>query len=358
MSATPDIGTLKQQWYELKTAQPRLRARDAAKKLNISEAQLVALSCGSDATRLRPEWAQIIERIPGLGRVMALTRNESAVHEKKGIYENISSTPAFGLVVGEDIDLRLFWTSWHSAFAVRSETARGPLDSIQFFDSYGTAIHKIYLTAESNREAYLQIIHDFIHDDQSPEEIVQQEPAYSEPSLPEGFDSEAFRAEWAALRDTHDFFPLLRKFKLERRQSFVEAGTKYAYQVATTSVRTILNGAAATGLEIMVFVGNRGALQIYTGRVKHLLPMEEWFNIMDPGFNLHLRETDIHEVWVVRKPTDDGIVTSLELLDNKGNLIAMLFGKRKPGIPELTQWREAIHLLRPLGEQQPASESV
>ncbi len=355
MSATPDIETLRQQWLDLRSALPRLRARDAAKKLNISEAQLVALSCGSDATRLRPEWAQLIERIPGLGHVMALTRNESAVHEKKGVYENISSTPIHGLVVGEDIDLRLFWHSWHSAFAVRSETARGPLDSIQFFDTYGTAIHKIYLTSDSDREAYLQLVGDFIHDDQSPEHSVQPEPEHAETSLPENFDGEAFRAAWTALRDTHDFFPLLRKFKLERRQAFVEAGSEYAYQVATTSVRTILNGAAATGLEIMVFVGNRGAIQIHTGHIKHLLPMEEWFNIMDPGFNLHLRETDVHEVWVVRKPTDDGIVTSLELLDSKGDVIAMLFGKRKPGSPELGEWREAIHLLRPLGEHQSAA---
>lgn len=348
MSATSDIGILQQQWQELKSAQPKLRARDAAKKLNISEAQLVALSCGTDAIRLRPEWAQIIERVPEMGHVMALTRNESAVHEKKGTYENISSTPIHGLVVGEDIDLRLFWHAWHSAFAVRIETPRGPMDSLQFFDAYGTAIHKIYLTPESNREAYQRIVNDFQHENQSQEETVKPEPEHVQAGLPEGFNAEEFRAAWAALRDTHDFFPMLRKFKLERRQAFTEIGTEYAYQVATSSVHTVINGAAATGLPIMIFVGNRGAFQIYTGPVKHVVRMEEWFNIMDPGFNLHLRETDVHEVWVVRKPTDDGIVTSLELLDKNGDQIAMLFGKRKPGVPELAEWRDAVHLLRPL----------
>lgn len=352
MSVTLDIDALKEQWQTLQNSQPRLRARDAAKKMNISEAQLVALSCGTGTVRLRNNWAEIIERIPSLGHVMALTRNESAVHEKKGVYENVSATPIHGLVVGEDIDLRLFWRSWNSVFATRTETARGPLDSIQFFDSYGTAIHKIYLTSKSNREAYESLVADFTHENQSPEEIVKPEPARTEPTLPENFDATEFRAAWAALRDTHDFFPLLRKFGLERRQSFVEVGSDYAYQVAPSSARAVLNSAAATGLEIMVFVGNRGAIQIHTGPIKHLLQMEEWFNIMDPGFNLHLRETDIHEVWVVRKPTDDGIVTSLELLDKTGEVIVMLFGKRKPGLPELEEWRDAVHLLRPLGEQQ------
>ena len=48
----------------------------------------------------------------------------------------------------------------------------------------------------------------------------------------------------------------------------------------------------------------------------------------------------IAEAWVVRKPTTDGTVTALELFDAEGEVIAQLFGKRKPGIPELEDWRE------------------
>ena len=55
MSTAIDIATLTEQWRTLQSEQPRLRARDAAKKLNITEAQLVSLSCGDTAVRLRPE---------------------------------------------------------------------------------------------------------------------------------------------------------------------------------------------------------------------------------------------------------------------------------------------------------------
>ena len=44
----------------------------------------------------------------------------------------------------------------------------------------------------------------------------------------------------------------------------------------------------------------------------------------------------------MRKPTEDGVVTSLELYDAYGETIAFLFGKRKPGIPELDAWRELV----------------
>ncbi len=41
---------------------------------------------------------------------MALTRNDSVVHERKDTYLNPSlNSGHVGLFVGEDIDLRIFW---------------------------------------------------------------------------------------------------------------------------------------------------------------------------------------------------------------------------------------------------------
>jgi putative hemin transport protein len=64
-----------------------------------------------------------------------------------------------------------------------------------------------------------------------------------------------------------------------------------------------------------------------------------WVNVMDPDFNLHLRGDAIASAWIVKKPTTDGHVTSLELFDSDGETIALLFGKRKPGQPESEAWR-------------------
>jgi putative hemin transport protein len=89
----------------------------------------------------------------------------------------------------------------------------------------------------------------------------------------------------------------------------------------------------------MIFVGNANCIQIHTGEVSKLVTVGPWFNVLDPEFNLHLREDHIHEAWVIRKPTRDGDVTSVELFDAKGDIIAQLFGKRKPGLPEDPNWR-------------------
>ena len=67
--------------------------------------------------------------------------------------------------------------------------------------------------------------------------------------------------------------------------------------------------------------------------------------MLDQGFNLHLREDHIEDAWIVRKPTVDGEVTSLELFDADKRNLVMFFGERKPGQPEIEAWRELLAAL-------------
>ena len=50
----------------------------------------------------------------------------------------------------------------------------------------------------------------------------------------------------------------------------------------------------------MVFVGNRGCIQIHSGTVTKLVEAGPWFNVFDSQFNLHLREDKIAEIWVTK----------------------------------------------------------
>jgi len=50
----------------------------------------------------------------------------------------------------------------------------------------------------------------------------------------------------------------------------------------------------------------------------------------------------------VRKPSDDGIITSYEGFDAEGELVIQLFGVRKPGIPERDDWRALAETATPL----------
>ena len=52
----------------------------------------------------------------------------------------------------------------------------------------------------------------------------------------------------------------------------------------------MLEGAAAAELPVMIFVGNPGCVQIHSGPVRRIEVMGPWLNVLDPRFNLHLRE--------------------------------------------------------------------
>ena len=71
-----------------------------------------------------------------------------------------SSCTAF---VGEDIDLRIFLNHWKFVFAV----LEGEKKSLQFFGKDGLALHKIYLTKDSNEAAFDVIVEKFRAEDQN-----------------------------------------------------------------------------------------------------------------------------------------------------------------------------------------------
>ncbi len=336
--------SLKSQWEALKAENPHLRIRNAADQLGVSEAELVATHVGEMVTRLRPEFANILTEVEKLGKVMALTRNDECVHERKGVYLNPDfSSPFAGLFVGEDIDLRIFLSHWDKAFAVAEKGEHGDRKSLQFFGKDGLAIHKIYLTKDSNEDAFDALVEQFRSDDQSQEETTVEVPLVMDEKPDAEIDVQGFKDAWVNLQDTHAFFGMLKKFGVTRTQALrLAPDESYAKAIEKEAIVKMLEGAAEQKLPVMVFVGNRGNIQIHTGLVRKTMWHNQWFNVMDPDFNLHLDMSKIAQVWVVRKPTEDGMVTAIEVFNEMGDIIVQFFGKRKPGVPELEEWRNLV----------------
>ncbi|WP_222535941.1 hemin-degrading factor [Pedobacter polysacchareus] len=326
---------LKQQWEAFKVENPKLRIRDAARALGTAEAALIATTVGDTAIRLKDEFPEILQGVAALGKVMALTRNDNCVHERKGVYHKVTFRGSMGLAVNPDIDLRLFMSQWASGFAVNENNRK----SLQFFGKDGEAVHKIYLTEASLESAYEDLVAKYTAEDQKAAlEISAAKAPIAE--LPDAeIEVEVFQKAWLALEDTHDFHGLLKTYTVTRTQALRLAPEGHAFSITLASLKSILHKASETDLQIMVFTGSAGCIQIHTGLVKKLVETGPWFNVLDPDFNLHLRMDAIDSIWLVKKPTKDGIVTSIEVFDNKGEIIVQFFGKRKPGIPEDENWR-------------------
>lgn len=344
---------LKKQLEQLKAEKPGLRNIDLANRLGISEAELLGLSVGDNVTLLRTgegksDIKDLLLNLKDMGQIMVLTRNENCVHERKGIYENVEFYEGphnMGVAVNPDIDLRYFMGGWEYALAVEMEKPGGKkLYSFQFFDKFGVAVHKIFSTSSSDIEYYHVLVGKYKADVQEPFSTEKKDPKVAGKSYKslEEIDVEGFQKSWLELKDTHDFFGMLRRYGISRLDALRAAPEGYTRQIELNAFRKVLELAAEREVSIMCFVHSPGCVQIHTGEIKNIRIMDDWFNILDPKFNLHLKTSAIEEAWIVRKMSADGAVTSVELFDKDGELIVYFFGERKPGIPELQSWRDIV----------------
>jgi putative hemin transport protein len=249
------------------------------------------------------------------------------------------------MVLGEQIDLRIFPKVWKYGFAVEKRDGSDIRRSLQFFDDTGEAVHKVPLRPASNLYGYQKLVSDLESAEQS--RTLDVSAALS-PAQVEGettASAEDLRERWSQLTDVHQFFGMLKALKLSRQQAVRMVGADFAWQMHTDCVTAMLNHAAQDGLPIMCFVGNRGCIQIHSGPISSVKPMGSWINVLDETFHMHLRTDHIAEVWGVRKPTKEGHVTSIEAYDAAGKMIIQFFGKRKEGQDEREGWRFLVENL-------------
>ncbi|WP_372747546.1 hemin-degrading factor [Litorivivens sp.] len=325
-----------ERYSALKAGNKHLRLRDAATQLGVSELELILSDLDPASFRLRDDPRQILKGMPSVGSVMCLTRNDAAVHERHGCFEDVRVDGPVGLVLGADIDLRLFFRQWSSAYYLRQTLASGIRESIQFFDISGCAILKIYATDQTDLEAFRTLAEKHRHTAGNLFPSITAFPPT--PAAANIFSVDELRKAWSKLRDTHDFHGLLHQFNADRISALTAVGAPYARAISLTAISVLLEQACKRQLPIMVFVNNRCCIQIHTGNVEQYKRLENWLNILDPDFNLHLDSCQFSSAWLVRKPSDDGIVTSIEVFDQNRELCVQFFGARKPGIAERRDW--------------------
>lgn len=316
----------------LRAENPKARARDFATMQGITEAELVAAYVGLTTTAINAAPDALFPLLGELGDVLALTRNDSCVHERRGVYKDYHSGPHAAMVLGAEIDMRMFPSHWKFGFAVVDQGEDGPKRSIQVFDAAGDAVHKVHLNAASDAAAFDALVSALRLPEQSGSLTLAARAAV-EGAKGDPARVEELRSEWRAMTDTHQFLRLTHRLKFNRLGANRMVGAPFAAPVARDAITQVLYAASAQQIPLMIFVGNAGCIQIHGGLVEKILPMGPWINVMDPRFNLHLRADHIAECWRVTKPTQRGDAISIEAFDAEGGLILQIFGYRKDAPP-------------------------
>ncbi|SDA59146.1 MULTISPECIES: hemin-degrading factor [unclassified Janthinobacterium] len=349
--------TLAERWSTLRAEQPKLQIRDAARALGVSEAQLLATNIGNGVTRLQADGNQpreIMRAALDLGLVQGITRNENGVIETTGTASKFKQagdkseqagakdpeTEArqrniAGGYLGGAIDLRFHFENWKYAFAVVQPGRDGkPTRSLQFFDANGTAVHKIYLRNEPGVAVYDKLVATFRLPQQSADlNVLAVAPKAAEKPDSE-IDVKEFQLAWKDMTDVHQFAQIMREFHVSREQALRLAPAGVVERVTPEALRTLLENAAKNKVAIMVFLGNEGLTQIYSGKIEKTMAAGGFFNVLDPDFNLHIRDTALRSGWVVKR----GGVTSVEFFDKDGTQVVSFFGVRERGKPQPQAW--------------------
>lgn len=306
----------------------KARARDFATVQGITEADLVAAYVGETATAIVADPDRLLPWAGKLGDVMALTRNEHCVHERRGEYLDYRSGAFASMVLGAEIDLRIFAKNWVYAFAVEEQGEDGPKRSLQVFDAAGDAVHKIWLKPESKHDQWADLVANMRLPEQvAALELTARKPV--EPAKGDASSAEGLRKAWDAMTDTHQFMGLTKENGVNRLGAYRIVGAPYAERIDPAAVTLTLERASEGQIPVMIFVGNMGCIQIHGGPINKIMPMGPWINVMDPRFNLHLRADRLAEVYRVWKPTRTGDVFSVEGFAEDGELILQIFGYRK-----------------------------
>jgi putative hemin transport protein len=318
----------------LRAQTPKTRARDFAIQHQITEAALVAAFVGHGTTRITADPDRLIPWIGRLGEVLALTRNAHCVHERRGTYADYRTGAFAAMVLGPEIDLRIFPKHWVHAFALEEPGEEpgeelgeaGPKRSLQVFDAAGDAVHKVHLKPSSRHDLWADLLANMRLPAQ-PLDLAPRSPV--EPAKADAGHAPALRTAWDRMTDTHQFLGLVKDHGMNRLGAYRIAGAPYVQRLDPSAVTQTLTGASDAGIPVMIFVGNAGCIQIHGGKVGKIVPMGPWINVMDDRFNLHLRADHLAEVYRVWKPTRSGDVFSVEAFAPDGALILQVFGYRK-----------------------------
>jgi putative hemin transport protein len=220
-----------------------------------------------------------------LGRIRSLTGNGAAALECHGRCRCIQIDGTAAFIFGRDRELRLSVGAWHAAFAVREHIGNHVRRSLQIFDAAGQAVHKVYLTDQSDRAAFDTLVLSLASADRP--------LAFSTSPPPR-----------------HGAAPLARPVSRD-------AGCR------------VLTAAAAQAVPVTIMVANDGAQQSHTGIVARIMAVGPWLCAIGPDFALRLHQDRIEGAWMTdHGPACRGGAQAILLHDHAGAVIASISGVR------------------------------
>jgi putative hemin transport protein len=298
------------------------RHRDIASLLNVTEVELIDSHVGvtklesiksfpnlARAIRLKPSWSSIIHDVQGFGEVMSLTRNAHAAHENLAFYKHASSSDGVGMVLSEELTMRLIYEKWEHGYLFEECKSTVLQRSIQFFDEFGTSVHKIFLMPHSHHWFFDELAKRWADSNQEPGIIVQEKLEH---------DQQITKGALASI--------------IEER---------YANQQESINldvVQSLLRSSAELKLSLIITVQNDGANQSHDGVLDEIRDHNDWLHLMNQQFNCHLQLAQMPIICINHQESP----FLIEMLDEEGVLLASIALSTKATPADRQAWEDLL----------------
>jgi len=272
------LNSTKEEWakFQSNPENSKVRIRDAAQRLNFSEAQLLSTQIDEENTFYLDinNLDLFLSELLVLDKIMILIRSDEVVHEKIVKIKDLVLKKNQILINQEGAQILLLDYDSNSKplhlFYEQKIHAGKSLKSFQIFDKYGDSFIKIYLKGKSSGE-FTEI-------------------------------GRKYKKKYNYELQKIDSQSTLDKSKL-KPVHFISSQVTYSEinrkPLEENLLRKILSKSSEGKIYVQIHVFGKNTIQYHVGLVKNIVDFGPWINIIDKEFNLHAIEPGIVRTDVV-----------------------------------------------------------
>ena len=284
----------------------KIRIRDIASKLNVSEAELLSLRSNKDVSFLSiVNLDEFFNKIFNNNKkIMFLIRSDFVVHEKivstEGLfYKKGMITDSFD----SKCPLVCFNPKLISYYFYEKNVLnkKRELRSFQFFDKYGNAILKIYLKSD-NDSSFDQIanFYKIVYNYELQKNIVRKGTIKLD-------------------KKTILHIDLFENKELVNNPK----------QINNDKLRFFLNAFSEKETPIQIHAYGIDSIQYHRGIVKNIVDFGPWLNVIDKKFNIHVLENKILKTSILEYKNRLDSIYLINIIDENNNLVLGIAGLEK-----------------------------
>ena len=261
------FNNLKSKWKKFQQDNPKVRIRDAAYQMKVSEAELLSTEINETVSCLLIEdMTAFIKDVLKADKIMLLIRSDYVVHEKTIKTKNIrlEENQIIDLDKNDCSILDFNIDAFEYVFFQKKMHSNRELKSFQFFDKAGMAILKIYLKGKDL-----------------------------------GFFDEidlkykkTYNYEMQSDLDINNSNLLDSKIKINLPFDTINSKTT-CRDISVKSLRLILENASDMKTPIQIHALGLGTIQYHRNTVRNIVDYGPWVNVIDQKFNLHVLENGL-----------------------------------------------------------------